>query len=343
MAAGDPLTERGIAVEQHFTEPPPRYTEATLIKKMEELGIGRPSTYAATLSVLRDRGYVRLEKKQLIPEDKGRLVTAFLESFFERYVEYDFTADLEEKLDKISNGDISWKEVLREFWRQFSADVAETKDLRVAEVLEALNELLGPHIFPPRADGGDPRHCPSCGNGRLSLKLGKFGAFVGCSNYPECRYTRQLAVTGENGNGGEVGGDGTRSLGNDPETGLDVTLRTGRFGPYVQLGEANGDGEKPKRSSLPKGWDPATHRPRPTRSRCSALPREVGIHPETGKPITAGIGRYGPFVQHDGTLRQSRFGRGGVLGRHQPRRLAARREAGRRRTPARRPRRRRRR
>src|SRR4029079_4973556 len=157
MNVGDRLTERGIAVEQHFTEPPPRYTEATLIKKMEELGIGRPSTYTSTLSVLRDRGYVRLEKKQLIPEDKGRLVTAFLESFFERYVEYDFTADLEEKLDKISAGDLSWKEVLRDFWLDFSSAVADTTDLRVSEVLESLNELLGPHIFPPRADGADPR------------------------------------------------------------------------------------------------------------------------------------------------------------------------------------------
>src|SRR5690606_16975431 len=174
MAAGEPLSEHGIEVEQHFTEPPPRYTEATLIKKMEEIGIGRPSTYTATLSVLRDRGYVRLEKRQLVPEDKGRLVTAFLESFFNRYVEYDFTADLEEKLDRISNGDLSWKEVLRDFWRQFSADVDETKDLRVAEVLESLNELLGPHIFPPKADGSDPRACPACGDGRLSLKLGKY-------------------------------------------------------------------------------------------------------------------------------------------------------------------------
>ena len=300
MKEGDRLAERGIAVDQHFTEPPPRYTEATLIKKMEELGIGRPSTYTATLSVLRDREYVRLEKRQLIPEDKGRLVTAFLSSFFERYVEYDFTADLEEKLDKVSNGDISWKDLLRDFWRQFSADVANTKDLRVAEVLEALNELLGPHVFPKRADGGDPRQCPSCGTGKLSLKLGKFGAFIGCSNYPECRYTRQLAVTNGNGDGAELGGDGTRTLGQDPETGLDVTVRTGRFGPYVQLGEATEENKKPKRASLPKGWDPATI-DLDRALALLALPRDVGPHPETGTMITAGIGRYGPFVQNDGT------------------------------------------
>ena len=302
MAQGDRLTEHGIETSQHFTEPPPRYTEATLIKKMEELGIGRPSTYAATLAVLRERDYVRLEKKQLIPEDKGRLVTAFLESFFRRYVEYDFTADLEEKLDRISNGDLSWKDVLREFWRQFSGDVDQTKDLRVSEVLDHLNELLGPHVFPPRADGGDPRQCPSCGSGKLSLKVGKFGAFVGCSNYPECRYTRQLAVaTDENGNGAE-NGDGTRLLGQDPETGLDVTLRTGRFGPYVQLGEQGEDKKvKPKRASIPRGWDPATL-DLDRALALLALPRAVGEHPESGKPITAGIGRYGPFVQHDGTF-----------------------------------------
>ena len=300
MAEGDRLTEHGIATEQHFTEPPPRYTEATLIKKMEELGIGRPSTYAATLSVLRDRGYVRLDKRQLIPEDKGRLVTAFLQSFFDRYVEYDFTADLEEKLDRISNGDLKWKDVLRDFWRQFSSDVDKTKELRVSEVLDVLNELLGPHIFPARADGGDPRQCPSCGTGRLSLKLGKFGAFVGCSNYPECRYTRQLAVSGENG-GADFGADG-KLLGTDPETGLKVTLRSGRFGPYVQLGEQGEDKElKPKRASIPRGWD-INELDLDKALSLLRLPREVGLHPETGKPITAGIGRYGPFVLHDGTF-----------------------------------------
>ena len=300
LAKDEELTARGIAVDQHFTEPPPRYTEATLIKKMEELGIGRPSTYTSTLSVLRDRGYVRLDKRQLVPEDKGRLVTAFLSSFFERYVQYDFTADLEEKLDRISNGDISWKDVLREFWKQFSADVDSTKDLRVAEVLDALNELLGPYVFPKKEDGGDPRLCPSCGEGKLSLKLGKFGAFIGCSNYPECRFTRQIAENGANGNGSELGTDGVRKIGTDPETGLDVTARTGRFGPYVQLGEADEDNKKPRRASLPKGWDPAAIDLEQALALL-ALPRDVGLHPETNTMITAGIGRYGPFVLNEGT------------------------------------------
>ena len=293
MAADEPLARKAIKAEQHFTEPPPRYTEATLIKKLEELGIGRPSTYSATLSVLRDRGYVLLDKKRLKPEDKGRLVTAFLESFFERYVEYDFTASLEEKLDKISAGELDWRVVLHEFWRDFSAAVAGIKELRVSEVLTALDEVLGPHIFPPRADGADPRVCPTCGTGRLSLKLGKFGAFIGCSNYPECRYTGQLGATGD----GEAEQNGPKVLGDDPATGLQVTLRTGRFGPYVQLGE----GEKPKRSSLPKGWDAADLDLEKALSLLS-LPREVGLHPESGKPITAGIGRFGPFVQHEGTF-----------------------------------------
>ncbi len=298
MAAGEALSEHGIATDQHFTEPPPRYTEATLIKKMEELGIGRPSTYTSTLSVLRDRGYVQLDKKRLIPEDKGRLVTAFLESFFARYVGYDFTADLEEQLDRISAGELSWQEVLRDFWKAFSAQVDDIKDLRVSEVLEALNELLGPHIFPDKGDGSDPRKCPSCETGRLSLKVGKFGAFVGCSNYPECRYTRQLAVSGDD-EAGKENVDGTRVIGLDPESGLEVTVRVGRFGPYLQLGEAVGD-EKPKRANIPKGYDPATIDLETALSLLS-LPREVGLHPESGKPISAGIGRYGPFVLHDGT------------------------------------------
>jgi DNA topoisomerase-1 len=303
MRQGEHLERRRIAATQHFTEPPPRYSEASLVKRMEELGIGRPSTYAAVLAVLREREYVRLDKKKLVPEDKGRIVVAFLESFFRRYVEYDFTADLEEQLDRISNHEIDWKDVLRAFWRDFSAAIGETKELRTAEVLDALNELLGPHIFPAKADGSNPRACPNCGNGLLSLKLGKFGAFIGCSNYPECRYTRQLAVpaAGEEGEGaGEGGQPGTRVLGNDPETGLPVSVRDGRFGPFIQLGEAEVEGEKPKRSSIPKGVTPASLDLERALQYLS-LPRQVATHPESGQPILVAIGRYGPYVQHGKT------------------------------------------
>ncbi len=292
MSAGEALERRRIAATQHFTEPPPRYSEASLVKRMEELGIGRPSTYAAILAVLREREYVRIDKKRLVPEDKGRLVVAFLESFFRRYVEYDFTAALEEQLDRVSNHEVDWKQVLRDFWRDFSAAVGETKDLRTGQVLEALNELLRPHIFPPKADGSNPRTCTTCGTGTLSLKLGKFGSFIGCSNYPECRYTRQLAAAAS-AEEGDPGTPGVRSLGDDPETGLPVTVRDGRFGPFVQLGE----GEKPKRSSIPKGSEPASLA-LDRALKLLALPREIANHPETGQPILAGIGRYGPYVQH---------------------------------------------
>ncbi len=292
MSEGERLEKRAIAADQHFTEPPPRYSEASLVKRMEELGIGRPSTYASILQVLKDRGYVRLDKRRLYPEDKGRVVVAFLESFFSKYVEYDFTADLEDKLDRVSNNELPWRELLRDFWRDFIGAVEDIKDVRIGEVLTALDDLLAPHIYPPREDGGDPRLCPVCGTGRLSLRLGKFGAFIGCSNYPECKNTRPLSAA--NGGGPE---GGSRQLGQDPATGLEVTLRTGRFGPYVQLGEGK-DGEKPKRSGLPKGTDP-TAVDLELALKLLALPREVGKHPESGQPIKAGIGRFGPYVQHE--------------------------------------------
>ena len=298
LKEGDALGERGVEAKQHFTEPPPRYTEATLVKKMEELGIGRPSTYASTMAVLQERDYVNIERKRLIPEDKGRLVTAFLANFFQRYVEYDFTASLEEKLDLISDGSLDWQQVLQEFWRDFTAAIDETKELRVSDVLEALNEILGPHIFPTKEDGGDPRQCPACSAGRLSLKVsGKFGAFIGCSNYPDCRFTRQLSQQVD-GPVEAATADG-KLLGHCPETGVPVTLRTGRFGPYVQLGDTE-DNEKPKRASIPRGVD-AEQVDLEYALKLLSLPREVGVHPETGNVITAGLGRYGPFVLHDGT------------------------------------------
>jgi DNA topoisomerase-1 len=293
LAEGDHLKDKDISADQHFTQPPPRFSEATLVKRMEELGIGRPSTYASTMAVLVDRDYVRIEKKRLVPEDKGRLVIAFLESFFKRYVEYDFTAELEEKLDLISNNELAYKEVLRDFWRQFIASVGDIKDLRVGDVLEALNEMLGPHVFPDKGDGSDPRLCPKCAQGRLSLKIsGKYGAFIGCGNYPECNYTRQLS---QSANTGEAALDG-KVLGYNDD-GVAVTLRTGRFGPYIQLGEAAGD-EKPKRSSIPKGIDAATLDFEKAMQLLS-LPRDVGVHPTEGGMITASLGRFGPFILHE--------------------------------------------
>ncbi len=293
--AREALAKQKVNASQHFTEPPPRYSEASLIKKMEELGIGRPSTYAATLKTLSDREYVITDKRKLVPHSKGRLVTAFLENFFTKYVEYDFTADLEEKLDKISAGELNWKDVLRDFWNDFFSQIEDTKELRVTNVLDALNEALAPLVFPKREDGSDPRICQVCGTGNLSLKLGKYGAFVGCSNYPECNYTRQL--TSEGGAEAEANGNNEpRALGKDPVTDEEITLRSGRFGPYVQ----RGDGKDAKRSSLPKGWAPADIDFEKALSLLS-LPRDVGPHPETGKMISAGLGRYGPFVLHDGT------------------------------------------
>ena len=304
-----------VTPEQHFTQPPPRYTEASLVKNMEELGIGRPSTYASIVKVLQDREYVKLEKRRFQPEDKGRLVTAFLTGFFPRYVEYGFTSGMEEKLDEISNGRIDWKTVLREFWDDFSVSVDGAKDLSVSQVLDILDRDLGPHFFPAAPDGDEAaaRLCPSCNEGRLNLKIGRFGAFVGCSNYPECRHTRPLVVEPDSGDGnGADAGDYPRELGVDPETGLTVSLRKGPYGIYAQLGEApvaNAEdkpakgkkkkkpADKPKRASLPKGLPPADV-DLDRALGLLALPREIGAHPESKQTISAGIGRYGPYLKH---------------------------------------------
>ncbi len=293
---GEKADKRGVTPEQHFTQPPPRYTEATLVKKMEELGIGRPSTYASIVTTIQDRGYVRKEKNRLIPEDKGRLVIAFLQNYFRKYVGYDFTAELEDELDQVSAGEADYKEVLSRFWRDFSAAIAETSELRITDVLEKINEVLEPHLFPPTADGSDPRLCPNCGKGRLSMRTARSGgAFIGCSNYPECRYTRPFGPPGMEGD--EIGPDG-KILGYDNDEA--ISLRKGRFGPYVQRGEATEEVPKPPRASIPKGWE-LDQVDLDKALMLLNLPREIGPHPEDGEMIEAAIGRYGPYVKHGRT------------------------------------------
>ncbi len=287
MAQGEGLAKQAVTPEQHFTQPPPRFTEATLVKRMEELGIGRPSTYASIVTTIQDREYVRKDGNRLIPEDKGRIVTVFLLNFFRKYVGYEFTANLEEELDVISAGDADYKVVLASFWRDFSAAIAETSDLRISEVLDKLDEVLAPQLYPPREDGSDPRSCPLCTVGQLHLKTSRSGGFVGCSRYPDCRYTRPI--------GGEAAETGDRVLGE--EAGEEISLRSGRFGPYVQRGEASEENKKPPRASLPKGWAP-DDMDLDKALLLLSLPRAVGPHPEDGEMIEAGIGRYGPFVKH---------------------------------------------
>ncbi len=290
---GETADKRAVTPEQHFTQPPPRYTEATLVKRMEELGIGRPSTYASIVSTIQERAYVRKDKNRLFPEDKGRLVIAFLANYFGRYVDYDFTADLEEELDRVTTGDEDWKELLARFWTHFSAALGATEGLRISEVLDKINEVLEPHIFPKTPEDPEPRRCKACGNGLLSLKTSRNGsAFIGCSNYPECRYTRPLAGEVE---GGDAAGPDGKLLGHD-DNGLPVTLRVGPYGLYVQLGEATED-VKPKRSSIPKGMD-ASAVDLARALELLSLPRPLGPHPEDGELVEAGIGRFGPFVKH---------------------------------------------
>ncbi|MEM9840828.1 MAG: type I DNA topoisomerase [Pseudomonadota bacterium] len=292
VTAGASADISKVLPEQHFTQPPPRFTEASLVKALEENGIGRPSTYASIISTLQDRNYVRMDQKRFIPEDRGRLVTAFLENFFGKYVEYDFTAQLEDTLDEISGGRENWRAFLHRFWDEFHAKIDGMSGLRITEVLDTLNEVLGPHIFPAKEDGSDPRVCSTCDDGQLSLKVGLFGAFVGCSQYPDCKYTRQLGKDAQEAPEDKV-------LGIDPDTSTEVALKSGRFGPYVERAAA-GEDEKPKRASIPKGWEVAAIDFDKAMMLLS-LPRDVGPHPEDGQTIEAGIGRYGPFVKHGKT------------------------------------------
>ncbi len=295
LAEGEKAEKKSVDPEQHFTQPPPRYTEATLVKRMEELGIGRPSTYASIVTTIQDRGYVEKDKNRLIPQDKGRLVTAFLTNYFRKYIGYDFTADLENQLDEVSAGNADYKQVLGQFWRDFSAAIAETADLRITEVLEKINEVLEPHLFPPLEDGGDPRLCPNCGAGRLSMRTARSGgAFIGCSNYPECRYTRPFGPPDPEAEASAIPPDG-KLLGEDQ--GDEIRVFKGRFGPYVQRGQVTEDNKKPPRTGVPEGWNPEEIG-LPEALRLLELPRLIGEHPEDGVNVWANLGRYGPYLKH---------------------------------------------
>ncbi len=308
LTEGMPLERASVDPEQHFTQPPPRYSEASLVKTLEEYGIGRPSTYASILSVLQDRNYVRLEKRQFIPENRGRVVVAFLSRFFPRYVEYDFTAGVENELDDISAGKIDWKTVLRTFWSPFYSTTEDIKGRPNREIIDAIDELLGPHFFPEREDGRNTRKCPSCDDGRLGLKPSRQnGFFIGCSNYPECSYTRSLGIVTGDEDDAAAADNGPRELGTDPDTGLGVSLRKGPFGPYVQLGEAppketgkkKSAAPKPKRASIPRHMEPASI-DLDKALKLLSLPRQIGEHPETGDMIKAGLGRFGPYLFYQG-------------------------------------------
>ncbi len=283
--------------EQHFTQPPPRYTDASLIKKMEELGIGRPSTYASILQVLVNRSYVEKEKGRHIPQERGRILTAFLNNFFGKYIEYDFTADLEKQLDKVSDGKLNYKNLLKEFWDGFKPHLNKMSELEREKILEALEKELAELFFPSDdiKNGTPNRQCPTCSNGNLGLELGKYGAFLGCSNYPECKFTKQIASNQDENNDNEnfiPGNDGV--LGVDPATGLNVLIKKGPYGIYLQLG----DEKKPKRTSIPRLVSAKDINLEKALAFLS-LPRLIGQHPESGQDISAGIGRYGPYLKYD--------------------------------------------
>lgn len=295
VAAGEKVDKGEITAEQHFTTPPPRFTEASLVKKLEELGIGRPSTYATIIAVLQERKYVRVEKLRFIPEDRGRIVTVFLENFFKKYVEYDFTAQMEEFLDDVSAGEMQWKKLLEGFWAKFIKNVDAVKPLQMSEVIDKIDEALSHHLFPPRADGSDPRICPECGTGRLSIKLGKFGAFIGCSNYPECKYTKPLVDTAseeEQSAAPKIKEVADVVLGEIK--GQKIYLKKGPYGFYVQLGEdQTATTEKPKRASLPKGInsDEITFE---QAERLLSLPYQLG------EGIEVNSGKFGPYIKCGG-------------------------------------------
>jgi len=284
---------------QHFTQPPPRYTEASLVKKLEELGIGRPSTYASIISVLQTRQYVNFEKKHFVPEDRGRIVTSFLVNFFKQYVEYDFTAKMEDQLDGISNSKEKWKDVLSGFWNDFCKNIDNTKDLSVRKVIDTLDAELGEHFLPKKKDGSDPRKCPACNNGRLGIKLSKTGGFIGCSNYEDnkngCNFTMPL----EHIDGSESGGltKYPIELGKEPGSNKGVKIKKGPYGLYVEL-SAKSDKEKPKRMGIPKNLS-ADEINLDKALELLSLPRLIGQHPETKKDIYGGIGPFGPYIKHD--------------------------------------------